>query len=74
MLRELLDKTPLGQLTPPEITKQGVEMVALCGRAPSTETPEKRAAREKLFSEKYDTQAKKYLNEARRNSMIEYRK
>ncbi len=74
VLRELLDKTPVGQLTPPEITKQGVEMVALCGRAPSTETPEKRAAREKLFSEKYDTQAKKYLNEARRNSMIEYRK
>ena len=29
-LRELLDKTPIGHLTPPEITKQGVEMVALC--------------------------------------------
>jgi peptidyl-prolyl cis-trans isomerase SurA len=74
VLRELLDKTPVGQLTPPEVTKQGVEMVALCSRAPSTETPEKRAAREKLFSEKYDAQAKKYLNEARRSSMIEYRK
>jgi peptidyl-prolyl cis-trans isomerase SurA len=74
VLRELLDKTPVGQLTPPEVTKQGVEMVALCSRAPSTETPEKRAAREKLFSEKYDAQAKKYLNEARRGSMIEYRK
>jgi peptidyl-prolyl cis-trans isomerase SurA len=73
VLRELLDKTPVGQLTPPEITKQGVEMVALCSRAPSTETPEKRAAREKLYSEKYDAQAKKYLNEARRSSMIEYR-
>jgi peptidyl-prolyl cis-trans isomerase SurA len=74
VLRELLDKTPVGQLTPPEVTKQGIEMVALCSRAPSTETPEKRAAREKLFSEKYDAQAKKYLNEARRGSMIEYRK
>jgi peptidyl-prolyl cis-trans isomerase SurA len=74
VLRELLDKTPVGQLTPPEITKQGVEMVALCSRAPSTETPEKRAAREKLFSEKYETQAKKYLNEVRRSAMIEYRK
>ena len=74
VLRELLDKTPVGQLTPPEITKQGVEMVALCSRAPSTETPEKRAAREKLFSEKYESQAKKYLNEVRRSAMIEYRK
>jgi peptidyl-prolyl cis-trans isomerase SurA len=73
VLRELLDKTPVGQLTPPEVTKQGVEMVALCSRAPSTESPEKRAAREKLFSEKYETQAKKYLNEVRRSAMIEYR-
>lgn len=72
-LRELLDKTPVGQMTPPEVTRQGIEMVALCSRAPSTETPEKRAAREKLFSEKYDTQAKKYLQEVRRSSMIEYR-
>jgi peptidyl-prolyl cis-trans isomerase SurA len=73
-LRELLDKTPVGHMTPPEVTRQGVEMVALCSRAPSTETPEKREAREKLFSQKYEAQAKKYLQEARRSSMIEYRK
>ncbi len=72
-LRELLDKTPIGHLTPPEVTRQGVEMVALCSRAPSTETPEKREAREKLFTQKYEAQAKKYLQEARRSSMIEYR-
>ncbi|MDQ8729886.1 SurA N-terminal domain-containing protein [Bradyrhizobium sp. LHD-71] len=73
VLRELLDKTPVGQMTPPEVTRQGVEMVVLCSRAPSTETPEKRAAREKLFAQKYETQAKKYLQEVRRSSMIEYR-
>jgi len=28
-LRELLDKTPIGHLTPPEVTKQGVEMVEI---------------------------------------------
>jgi peptidyl-prolyl cis-trans isomerase SurA len=72
-LREILDKTPVGQMTAPEVTRQGVEMVALCSRNPSTETPEKRAAREKLYSQKYDAQAKKYLEEARRSSMIEYR-
>ena len=49
-LRELLDKTPIGHLTPPEITKQGVEMVALCGRKPTTvDTPKKREIREKLY-------------------------
>jgi peptidyl-prolyl cis-trans isomerase SurA len=72
-LREILDKTPVGQMTPPEVTRQGVEMVALCSRAPSTETPEKREAREKLFTQKYEAQAKKYLQDARRSSMIEYR-
>jgi peptidyl-prolyl cis-trans isomerase SurA len=72
-LREMLDKTPVGQLTPPEVTRQGVEMVALCSRTPTTETPQKREAREKLFAQKYEAQAKKYLQEARRSSMIEYR-
>ena len=34
---KLLDKTPIGHLTAPEITKQGVEMVALCDRKPTTD-------------------------------------
>jgi peptidyl-prolyl cis-trans isomerase SurA len=72
-LRELLDKTPVGQMTPPEVTRQGIEMVALCNRTVSTETPQKREARDKLFAQKYEAQAKKYLQEARRGSMIEYR-
>ena len=39
-LRELLDKMPIGKLTPPEVTKQGVEMVALCSRKPTkADTP-----------------------------------
>lgn len=72
-LRELLDKTPVGQMTPPEVTRQGIEMVALCSRTTTTETPQKREARDKLFAQKYEAQAKKYLQEARRGSMIEYR-
>src|SRR6202140_1480340 len=53
VLRELLDKTPIGHLTPPEVTKQGVEMVALCARNPTTVgTPKKREIRDKMFAEK----------------------
>src|SRR5947209_12585675 len=49
VLRELLDKTPVGHLTAPEVTKQGVEMRALCGRNPTTlDTPKKKEIREKL--------------------------
>ena len=58
-LRELLDKTPVGRLTPPEITKQGVEMVALCERKPTkVDTPKKREIREKMYAQKYEANRK----------------
>ena len=74
VLREVLDKTPIGHLTAPEQTKQGVEMVALCGRKPTTiDTPKKREIRDKMFVEKYEAKSKSYLQEARKAAMIEYR-
>jgi len=73
-LRELLDKTPIGHLTPPEVTKQGVEMVALCDRKPTkVDTPKKREIREKMFAQKYEAKSKAYLNDIRKAAMIEYR-
>jgi peptidyl-prolyl cis-trans isomerase SurA len=74
VLRELLDKTPIGHLTPPEVTKQGVEMVALCARNPTTiDTPKKREIRDKMYAEKYEAKSKSYLQECRKAAMIEYR-
>jgi len=74
VLRELLDKTPIGHLTPPEVTKQGVEMVALCARNPTTvDTPKKREIRDKMYAEKYEAKSKAYLLECRKAAMIEYR-
>jgi peptidyl-prolyl cis-trans isomerase SurA len=73
-LRELLDKTPIGHLTPPEVTKQGVEMVALCDRkATKIDSPKKREIRDKMFQQKYEKKSKDYLDEVRRAAMIEYR-
>jgi peptidyl-prolyl cis-trans isomerase SurA len=73
-LREVLDGTPVGHLTPPEVTKQGVEMVALCGRDPTTvDTPKKREIRDKMFAEKYEARSKTYLREVRGAAMIECR-
>jgi peptidyl-prolyl cis-trans isomerase SurA len=73
-LRDVLDKTPIGHLTAPEVTKQGVEMVALCGRKPTTvDTPKKREIREKMFAEKFEKKSKAYLEEVRKAAMIEYR-
>jgi peptidyl-prolyl cis-trans isomerase SurA len=74
VLRKVLDDTPIGHLTPPEITKQGVEMVALCERKPTTiDTPKKKEIRDKLYAQKYETTSKSYLQEIRREAMIEYR-
>jgi peptidyl-prolyl cis-trans isomerase SurA len=74
VLRDVLDKTPIGHLTAPEVTKQGVEMVALCSRKPTTvDTPKKREVRDKMYAEKFEKKSKAYLEEARKAAMIEYR-
>jgi peptidyl-prolyl cis-trans isomerase SurA len=73
-LRDLLDKTQIGHLTPPEVTRQGVEMVALCSRKPTrADTPAKRALREKIYNERYEAKSKSYLAELRKSAMIEMR-
>jgi peptidyl-prolyl cis-trans isomerase SurA len=72
--REVLDKTPVGHLTPPDITLQGVETFAVCSKEQlAGETPEKREIREKLTNERFQAQAKRYLKELRRSAMIEIR-
>ena len=74
VLREVLDKTPIGHLTPPEVTKQGVEMVALCAKKPTTvDTPKKREIRDKMYAEKFQAKSKSYLQEVRKAAMVEYR-
>jgi peptidyl-prolyl cis-trans isomerase SurA len=73
-LRATLDKTPVGQLTAPEVSARGIEMVALCDRkASKADTPQERETRDKLFQERFDAKSKQYLKEIRRNSLIEYR-
>jgi peptidyl-prolyl cis-trans isomerase SurA len=72
VLRDVLDKTPIGHLTAPEITKQGVEMVALCARTPTTiDTPKKKEIREKMYAEKYTAKSNWYLQEVHKAAMIE---
>ena len=73
-LREVLDKTPIGHLTAPEVTKQGVEMVALCDRKQTTvDTPKKKEIRDKMYNAKFEAKSKAYLEQVRKAAMIEYR-
>jgi peptidyl-prolyl cis-trans isomerase SurA len=74
VLRKMLDDTPIGHLTPPEVTKDGVQMVALCGRKPtSIDTPRRKEMRDKMYAQKYQTTSDNYLKEIRKQAMIEYR-
>ena len=73
-LREMLDKTPIGHLTPPEVTRQGIEMVALCDRKPTTvDSPAKREIRDKMFVQKFESKSNAYLQDLRKAAMIERR-
>jgi len=71
-LREVLDKTPIGHMTAPEVTKQGVEMFALCARKPTTiDSPKKKEIRDKMYVQKYEAKSKSYLADIRKAAMIE---
>lgn len=73
-LRDILDKTDVGHLTPPEQTSEGVQMFALCSKRESkNDTPGKKEIREEIFQQKFGAQAKRYLAQLRREAMIEYK-
>jgi len=73
-LRDILDKTDVGHLTPPEQTAEGVQMFALCSKKENkTETPGRREVRDEMYQQKFSAQAKRYLAQIRREAMIEYK-
>jgi peptidyl-prolyl cis-trans isomerase SurA len=73
-LRKILDSVPVGQLTPPEYTKHGVELFAICSRAQSkADSPRKRQARETAYSKRFEQESNRYLQRLRRAALIERR-
>jgi len=73
-LREILDGTAIGHLTPPETTAEGVQMFAVCSKKETkSETPEMREIREQMLQQRFGAKAKRYLDNLRRAAMIEYK-
>jgi peptidyl-prolyl cis-trans isomerase SurA len=71
-LRKILDGVPVGQLTPPELTRHGIEMFAVCSKNETkTDTPSRRAARDTLMNQRFEEESKRYLQILRKNAMIE---
>jgi len=74
-LRKVLDGIEVGRLSPPEVTKFGVEMFAICAKKQSSadNTPGKRKAKETIMAERFEQRSKQYLQEIRKSAMIEYK-
>jgi peptidyl-prolyl cis-trans isomerase SurA len=73
-LRDLLGTIEIGHLTAPEVTQQGLQMFALCEKKETkTDSPMKVQLRQELFAKRFDSEAKKFLDEIRKQAMIEYK-
>jgi peptidyl-prolyl cis-trans isomerase SurA len=74
-LREVLDRMAVGRLTPPDVTPAGIEVFALCAKTASKigNSGAERDVKEKMFSERFEAQARQYLKQLRRRAAIEIR-
>lgn len=73
-LRQLLDKTEVGRLTPPEVTQTGVEIFAVCDkRQVKGESSAKREIKDQLTTSQFNVESKKLLQDLRKQAMIQYR-
>jgi peptidyl-prolyl cis-trans isomerase SurA len=73
-LREILGNIEVGHLTAPEVTAQGLQMFAVCNKKETTaESPLRREVREQLFTKRFESESKKFLEEIRKSAMIEYK-
>lgn len=72
--RKILDGTPVGRLTPPEVSQAGVETFAVCDkREVRGESAQKREIKDELSNKQFTAASKKLLDELRRSALIQYR-
>jgi peptidyl-prolyl cis-trans isomerase SurA len=72
--RNLLNSIELGHLSQPEPTDQGLQMFAVCNKRQTTaDTPAKRQAKEQIFNKRFEVESKRFLDEIRKQAMIEYK-
>ena len=70
-LRDLLDKTPIGHLTPPQRSPLGLEMVAVCSRGPAKDdTAVRQAIAQKLLAAHIAEDAARRLKELRERAVV----
>lgn len=74
-VKDLLDKTPVGHLTPPERTADGIEMIAVCGKGVSDDDSALRdAISQRLLQAEIEADAAKRLKEMRSEAIVVVKK
>ena len=74
-VRETLASLELGHLTTPDVTAQGFQMFALCEKKQiSGDSPLKAQLKEEIYSKRFETESKRFLEELRKSAMIEYKR
>jgi peptidyl-prolyl cis-trans isomerase SurA len=74
-LKQLLDKTPAGHLTPPSRSSEGIEMIAVCSKDASTDdTALRNAISQKLLAAEIDADAVRRLKEMRSYAVVVVKK
>jgi peptidyl-prolyl cis-trans isomerase SurA len=69
--KDLLEKTPIGHLTPPERTSDGIEMIAVCGKGVSSDdSAVRKAISDRLLSAEMRADAERRLAELRSYAVI----
>ena len=72
--KQLLDKTPDGKMTPPEVTLTGIEVVAICSRKEViADVSSRREIKEELLGKRLADHEKFLLDLFRKQSIIDYR-
>jgi len=72
--KKLLDGTADGRMTPPEITTTGIEVVAVCSRREViADISSRREFREELLTRRVSEYEKSYIDQLRKQSIIEHR-
>ncbi len=74
-VKDLLDKTPVGHLTPPERTADGIEMIAVCAKGASNDdTALRNAISQRLLQAEMEADAAKRLKEMRARAVVVVKK
>ena len=71
-IREVLDKLPVGHVTPPSRSPNGIEVIALCDRSASKDDSElRKSISDRLLAEHYEREEKQKYAEMRASAVIE---